>query len=92
MSSKPNRPRARKQLSKADLKAYESRRAAERKRISTVSPKALAPTDPAHVSVEHSFSMSRDDEYSVIKADLVRLLIIVAALLVALVVLTIILR
>lgn len=92
MSSKPSRPKARKQLSKADLKAYESRRAAERRRISTASPNPLGPTEPAHISVEHSFTMSRNDEYSVIKADLTRLLLIVAALLVALVVLTIVLR
>ncbi len=92
MSSNPNRPKARKQLSKADLKAYEARRAAERRRISTASPNPLGPTEPAHIPVEHPFTMSRDDEYTVIKADLIRLLMILAALVVVLVVLTFVLR
>jgi hypothetical protein len=50
------------------------------------------PTEPAHIPVEHSFTMSRDDEYTVIKADLIRLLMILAALVVVLVVLTFVLR
>jgi len=92
VSSNPNRPKARKQLSKADLKAYEARRAAERRRISTASPNPMGSTEPAHIPVEHSFTMSRDDEYTVIKADLIRLLMILAALVVVLVVLTFVLR
>lgn len=86
------KPRTRKQLSKADLKAYESRRAAERRRIATASPNPLTPTEPAKVSIEHSFALSRDEEYSVIKSDLTRLLMIVAVLFVALAVLTLVLR
>lgn len=92
MSGKLNRPKTRKQLSKADLKAYESRRAAERRRISTASTNPVPRTDEAKTAVEHSFVLSRDDEYSVIKSDLMRLLIIVATLLVALLVLTLVLR
>ena len=92
MSSKPSRQKTRKQLSKADLKAYESRRAAERHRIATPSPTPSVPTEPASLSIEHSFKMSRDQEYAVIKSDLNRLLIIMAILIVALIALTFVLR
>ena len=92
MSSQPNKTKTRKRLSKADLKAYESRRAAERHRVALTTPNPVAPADSAHVASEHSFAMTRDEEYRVIKSDLVRLIIILAILLAVLVVLTFILR
>lgn len=92
MTSRANRTRTRKDLSKADLKAYESRRAAERRRIGTGGGNPLQASEPARVPQEHSFAMTRDEEFIVIKSDLVRMLTILAVLAVALVVLTLVLR
>lgn len=91
MSGKVNRPRSRKQLSKADLKAYESRKAERRESSMDTEPVRIQP-ETAHVSHEHSFAITRNEEYRTIRADLIRLLIIVAVLLVMLAVLTIFLR
>lgn len=92
MSSKSSRQKTRKQLSKADLKAYESRRAAERRRISAAAGNTVAPTEPVNLTVEHSFELARNQEYAVIKSDLIRLVIILAILVVALIAVTFVLR
>jgi hypothetical protein len=94
MSSRPNRQRQRRQLSRAELKAYESRRAAERRRISTVTDNADAEAQAllGPNTAELTYEMTRDEEFAVIRSDLMRLLVIVAILLVMLVVFTIVLR
>lgn len=94
MSSKPARNRQRRQLSRAELKAYEARRAAERRRISA----ATAGADAEAASILHSehaeltYEMTRDEEFVVIRSDLRRLLMIVVILLAMLVMFTILLR
>lgn len=91
MSNKSSRkPRTRKELSRADLKAYEARRADEQRRIGTASAAQQAATVVA--PIEHSYELSRDEEFSVIKADLMRLAIILAVITVLLVLLTFVLR
>jgi hypothetical protein len=91
-SRSSRRPKTRKELSRAELKAYEARRADERKRIGTGSVSNLEVGKPVSSQVEHSFAMNRDEEFTVIKADLYRLLIILAAISVLMIVLTILLR
>jgi hypothetical protein len=94
MSSRPTRNRQRRQLSRAELKAYEARRAAERRRVSA----ATAGADAEAAAILHAdqaeltYEMTRDEEFAVIRSDLRRLLIIVAVLVAMLVVFTIILR
>lgn len=91
MSNKSSRkPRSRKELSRADLKAYEARRADEQRRIGTAQAAQQAAT--VVVPVEHSYALSRDEEFAVIKSDLIRLAIILAVIAVLLVVLTVVLR
>jgi hypothetical protein len=94
MSSKPSRTRQRRQLSRAELKAYEARRAAERRRISasTASADAEAAAILHSDQAELTYELTRDEEFAVIRSDLRRLLIIVAILVALLVVFTIILR
>lgn len=93
MSGRASKRRTRRELSKADLKAYESRRAAERKRVrdETTDAQVQAAARPA-VSTQQSFELTRDEEFRVIRSDLIRLLYIMAILTVALGVLTVILR
>lgn len=92
VTSRSRKPRTRKELSRAELKAYEARRADERKRIGTSHTSESLTAAPVIAPVEHTYAISRDDEFTVIKADLVRLLIILAIIMVILVVLTFILR
>lgn len=75
--------RQRTRLSKAEIKAYESRRAAERARIMTGTAEGPAVEGPE--VLQHSYSMTRNDEFQVIKADLIRLLWIVGLLVIALI-------
>lgn len=82
--SKPTRP-----ISRAELKAYEARRAEESRRIAA----PQVPTDGVSSAVaRHAYTMSRDEEYSVIRSDLRRLLMIVIVLTAVLVVATLFLR
>ena len=93
MSSRPNRQRQRRQLSRAELKAYESRRAAERRRISagdSTDAEAQALIGPN--TAELTYEMTRDEEFAVIRSDLMRLLVIVGILLALLLAFTIVLR
>lgn len=88
MASNRSSSRRRPRLSKAEIKAYESRRAAERRRL------ALRQEEEAEQVVQQdstAYSMTRDDEYGVIKSDLVRLGWIVLVLTVSLGVATLIL-
>ncbi len=76
--------RQRTRLSRAEIKAYEARRAAERARISSSAPSDSHEAESSE-ALQHSYSMTRDDEFLVIKSDLIRLLWIVGVLLVVLV-------
>ncbi len=69
MSSNRSNPRRRSRLSRAEIKAYEARRAEERRRL------ALHTEDEGHEDRPEStgYSIARDDEFDVIKSDLVRL-------------------
>lgn len=89
-SSRPKR-----KLTRAELKAYESRRAAERQRIATRSDQVEIEINPRLIGddiVDTSYAMTRNDEFQVIRADLVRLGMIVVLLLVLLVAATVVLR
>jgi hypothetical protein len=91
-SRSSRKPKTRKELSKADLKAYEARRADERKRIGTANTVAEPSATPVIARVEHTYAISRDDEFAVIKADLMRLLVILGVIAAIMVVLTVVLR
>lgn len=70
MSSNRSNIRRRSRLSRAEIKAYEARRAEERRRLALQTG-----DDKERVERQEStaYSMARDDEYGVIKSDLVRL-------------------
>lgn len=89
MANNPGGTRKRGRLSRAEIKAYESRRAAERRRLALHD----AESDSADSStpIVHSYTITRDDEYAVIKSDLVRLGWIVGVLAFLLVVATLLL-
>ncbi|HLT18529.1 MAG TPA: hypothetical protein VKZ96_03650 [Thermomicrobiales bacterium] len=59
----------RRKLSRAEIKAYEARRAAERRRLALQS----ADVERDDAPITHSYTMTRDDEYAVIRSDLIRL-------------------
>lgn len=93
MSGRTSKRRTRKELSKADLKAYESRRASERKRVTAESEAAEARTVRVpEVASQHTLDLTRDQEFRIIRSDLIRLLYIMGILTVALAVITVILR
>lgn len=93
--SKPTKARQRPQLSKAEIKAYEARRAAESRRAlvtTDVSAATAGGSTPAVRSTRRGYAMTRDEEYVIIRSDLRRLLFILAVLAVVLVVCTLLLR
>lgn len=96
MSEKSKSTTTGRKLSRAELKAYRSRREAERRRIAAaqaeVQEQATKPQRPIASGSDTSYMMTRDEEFMVIRQDLYRLLIIVAVLLVLLAVATVILR
>lgn len=83
------RPRPRRQLSKAEIKAYEARRLDELRRIG---PAAGANATSLPTSARRSYTLSRDEEFAIIRSDLRRMLIILACLVAIVVVLTLFLR
>jgi hypothetical protein len=87
--SKSTKSKSSRQISKAELKAYQTRRAEEGQRIAVPSAQNEAVTSAV---VRHAYTMTRDEEYAVIRSDLRRLLIIVGILLAFLVVATVLLR
>ncbi len=88
--SKPTKSRSR-QLTRAQLKAYEARRTVELNRgILGVEGESTPVRQPT--SVRRVQALSRAEEYAIIRSDLMRLLWILAVLAVALVVLTFFLR
>lgn len=85
--------RNRSQLSRAEIQAYEARRADERKRVgASQDAEAAAVAVAARHQSEHSFQINRDDEFRIIRSDLNRLLVIMAIIAVLLVVATFALR
>lgn len=73
----------RRKLSKAEIKAYEARRAAERARVQHAEAASEVPIGV--MSAEETYIWGRDEEYSVVRDDLIRLGIIVAILFVILI-------
>lgn len=88
--SKPTKSRQR-QLTRAELKAYEARRTVELNRGMAGAPGEVIATRPTTTS-RRVQALSRAEEYAIIRSDLRRLLWILAILTVALVVLTFFLR
>jgi hypothetical protein len=88
--SKPTKSRPR-QLTRAELKAYEARRAAEANRPTIATPSEAVAVRPTQTS-RRVHALSRAEEYAIIRSDLRRLLWILAVLTVTLVVLTFFLR
>ncbi len=85
MSADQSSSQKRRKLSRAEIKAYEARRAAERRRLAVQTDTVVA----SDIPIEHSYSITRDEEFAVIKSDLVRLGWIVVVLLVLLAVATV---
>jgi cobalamin biosynthesis Mg chelatase CobN len=95
MSDKPNSGKPKPKVSRAEIKAYESRRAEERRRLmnAAAQPEPSAEHAQAYArSIEITYEMTRDEEFAVIRGDLIRLLMIVAVLFVVLAGLTVWLR
>lgn len=96
--SKPTRPRTKTQLNRAQLKAYEARRAEEVQRQleseaageMPVRPTATAVAAPP-VSRRRIYALSQAEEMAIIRSDLKRLLMILAVLLVVLAIATVLL-
>lgn len=89
MASNRSSSKRRSRLSKAEIKAYESRRAAERRRLALRQQEEEV--EQAGYQDSTAYLMTRDDEYGVIKSDLVRLGWIVLVLAISLGVATVIL-
>lgn len=87
--SKAAKSRSTRPISKAELKAYQKRRAEESRRIAI--PQAEGET-VTNVLVRHAYTLSRDEEFAVIRSDLIRLLKILAFLFVVIIVATVFLR
>jgi hypothetical protein len=89
--SKSTRTRNRSQISRAQIKAYEARRAEEMQRA--VAARPAADTSESQVSsVRRSRVQSRTEEFQTIKADLRRLAIILVIMTALLIAATIVLR
>jgi hypothetical protein len=89
VASNSSGSRKRGRLSRAEIKAYEARRAAERRRLSVHDNEVEASDSSSPIA--HSYTITRDDEFGVIKSDLMRLGWIVGVLLIVLVVATVLL-
>jgi hypothetical protein len=90
--SKSTKPRSR-QLTRAQLKAYEARRGIEMSQsTATTGAEAVAPRAATSTSVRRVQPLTRAEEYAIIRSDLRRLLWILAVLATVLVVLTFVLR
>ncbi len=96
--SKPTKSRTKTQLNRAQLKAYEARRAEEVARqlevdaIGDASPRpAAAAVASAPASRRRIYALSHEEEMAIIRSDLKRLLTILAVLLVVLAIATVLL-
>jgi hypothetical protein len=90
--SKSTKSGTRRQLSRAEIKAYEARRAAEVNRIGSAPTGALEPEAPIGTPMRRSYVMSRAEEFAIIRSDLRRLLIILSLLVALLIAATFVLR
>ena len=96
--SKPAKSRTRTQLNRAQLKAYEARRAEEVQRSRAIDPDVDAVSGQpvaAQAAVaprRRIYALSNEQEMAIIRSDLKRLLAIVAVLLVVLAIATLVLR
>jgi hypothetical protein len=88
--SKPPKTRSRDQLSRAEIKAYEARRAAARQPVAI--PATAVPSAKKAQPPRRTNTLSRAEEFNIIKADMKRLVVILMVLLVVLIMATIILR
>ena len=89
--SKPTKSRPRSQLSRAEIKAYEARRAAQGAQAPASTTRSSTATG-ARSQARKARTLSRTEEFGIIKADMKRLLIILAILLFVLVAATVVLR
>ena len=89
--SKPTKSRQR-QLSRAELKAYEARRTVELNRGGAATVSDTAPARQTTTTTRRVQALSRAEEYAIIRSDLRRLLWILAILTAVLIVLTFFLR
>src|SRR5205823_13955928 len=87
--SKPTKARSRPQFTKAELKAYEARRAEELQRVPAAGVARVEATGAPSASTRRTYALTRDEEYRIIRGDLRRLLLILAILAVVLVAATI---
>lgn len=90
--SRSTRTGTRRQLSRAEIKAYEARRAAEVNRVGAAPVGALEPSDAPSGPSRRTYALSRAEEFSIIRSDLRRLLLILAVLIVLLAVAAVVLR
>lgn len=93
--SKPTKARERNQPSRADLKAYEARRAVAKRSddaIPTDGRPVAAAAKRTSTAGRSAHRISREEEYRIIKSDMKRLLVILGVLLVVLVIASIVLR
>ena len=89
--SKSTKSRSSRQVSRAELKAYEARRAEEARRISA--PQVTTEGSATQAQPQRRvYTLTRDEEYAIIRQDLRRLLMIVGVLVAVLVLATIFLR
>jgi hypothetical protein len=79
-------------LSRAEIKAYEARRASEVSRIGAAPTGALEPDAPTAVASRRSYVLNRAEEFAIIRSDLRRLLMILSLLVLLLVAATFVLR
>lgn len=96
--SKPTRPRTKTQLNRAQLKAYEARRAEEVQRQLESEAAGEIPVRRAALTVAAApvprrriYALSQAEEMAIIRSDLKRLLMILAVLLVVLAIATVLL-
>jgi hypothetical protein len=89
--SKPTKTRNRSQISRAQLKAYEARRAEEAQRSAAATAVAQS-QEQQSASIRRSRAMSRAEEFQTIKDDLRRLSVILVIMTVLLIGAAVVLR
>jgi len=90
--SKTTKSKTARQVSRAELKAYEARRAEEGHRVAAPQLSGEGTAAPSATATRRVYVLTRDEEYKIIRGDLRRLLLIVAILVLVLIVATLILR
>ncbi len=90
MSKTTKSSKTSRQISRAELKAYEARRAEEGRRVDA--PQLQGDAASTSAAPRRVYVLTRDEEYRIIRSDLRRLLIIVGILITVLVLATIFFR